>query len=113
MSTPEVLVVLCTVSSDQEGRTIAGALVERGQAACVNLIPQVRSIFRWKGQVCDEAEGLLIVKTTPAMLENVRQTIRDLHSYELPEILAIPVAGGDPAYIDWVAGEIGPVTGTS
>ncbi len=113
MSDTPILVVLCTVSSDQEGRTIAGALVERRQAACVNLIPRIRSIFRWKGKVCDEEEGLLIVKTTPAMLENVRQTIRDLHSYELPEILALPVAGGDSGYIDWVAGEVGPQTGPS
>jgi periplasmic divalent cation tolerance protein len=102
VSPTPVVVVLCTVSTEEEGRAIAAALVEREQAACVNLVPSIRSVFRWKGEVCDEAEQLLIIKTTQPSLMDAKRTIRELHSYELPEILALPVCDGDRRYLDWV-----------
>ncbi len=108
MKGENVLIVLCTVPSEKEGRGIAGALVERELAACVNLIPSIRSIYRWEGRVCDEAELLMVVKTTPPALQEVKRTIQELHSYDLPEILALPVSGGDRRYLDWVAGAVRP-----
>jgi periplasmic divalent cation tolerance protein len=104
-STP-VVVVLCTVSSEEEGRAIAATLVERRHAACVNLIPSIRSVFRWEGKVCDETEQLLIIKTTQPSLADAKRTIQETHSYELPEILALAVSDGDRRYLEWVTAAV-------
>jgi periplasmic divalent cation tolerance protein len=102
VSDPTVFLVLCTVGDDQEAQRIAEALVQRQEAACVNAIPGVRSVFSWKGEICSEAEQLLLIKTTRMALEAVKRTVRELHSYELPEILAVPVGEGDGEYLRWV-----------
>lgn len=96
------VIVLSTVSTEKEAVAIAQALVQREEAACVNMVPMVRSVYRWKGKVCTEAEQLLIIKTTRATLADVTRTIKELHSYELPEILALPVEGGDDSAIRWI-----------
>ena len=97
-----VIIVLSTVSSEKEALAIAQALVQREQAACVNMVPMIRSIYRWKGKVCNEAEQMLIIKTTRATLADVSRTIKELHSYELPEILALPVTEGDENVLRWI-----------
>jgi len=96
------ILVLSTVSSEKEAVAIAQALVQREEAACVNMVPMVRSIYRWKGKVCNEAELMLLIKTTRATLADVSRTIKELHSYELPEILALPLKEGDESAIRWI-----------
>jgi periplasmic divalent cation tolerance protein len=96
------LVVLTTVGSEDQAVRIAEELVEGKLAACVNIKAGVRSIYHWKGKLWDDEEFLLLIKTTAAAFEAVRDRIRELHSYELPEILALPVAEGDPGALDWI-----------
>lgn len=97
-------VVLTTAGSDDEAHSIAGELVQRRLAACVNVISGVRSVYRWKGEIQRDDERLLIIKTSRRLFPRVREAIRELHSYEVPEILALPVEAGDPAYLGWMAG---------
>jgi periplasmic divalent cation tolerance protein len=102
----QALVVLCTVSSLEEGRRMARELVERRLAACVNLLPKVESVYRWQGVVESAEEVLLVVKTTPARFAELSETIAALHSYEVPEILALPVSDGSSQYLDWLSGQV-------
>jgi periplasmic divalent cation tolerance protein len=95
-------VVLTTAGSQEEARRIAHALVERKLAACVNIVPGVESVYRWQGKVESSPEWLLLIKTTSAAFPGVRDGLRDLHSYELPECLLLAVADGDPAYLQWL-----------
>ncbi len=105
MSPPEHVVVFCTAPAAEVG-TIARELVDARLAACVNIV-DVRSCFRWEGSVCDEQEGLLIIKTRYDRLNPLIARIRELHSYELPEIIALPIAGGHAPYLDWIREETG------
>ena len=97
-----LLVVLTTVGSFEEGSRIARELVERRLAACVNILPGIRSVFRWEGQVQEEAEQLLLSKTTRERFDALCACIRELHSYDVPEILALPATDVAPAYAAWV-----------
>jgi periplasmic divalent cation tolerance protein len=81
---------------------LAGALVEGRFAACVNILPQVKSVYRWKGQVQKDDEALLIIKTAAGRFEELKQTVLKLHPYELPEVIAVKVEQGHKAYLDWV-----------
>ncbi len=98
----DTLVVLTTAGSDEEGRALARILVEAHLAACVNVIPGVRSIYRWEGSVCDEGEVLLVSKTTRARFDALAAAIRKHHSYDVPEIVALPAAAVDPIYAQWL-----------
>ena len=80
------------------GRT----LVEEGLAACANIIPQIRSIYRWKEEIWDERETLLMIKTREDLFEKIRSRIKELHSYEVPEITAVHVDKGDADYVQWI-----------
>ena len=100
------VIVLCTASTEKEALTIAQTLVQREEAACVNMVPMIRSIYRWKGKVCNEAEQLLIIKTTRVTLGDVSRTIKELHSYELPEILALQITDGDESVIRWICDSV-------
>ncbi len=100
------VVVLSTVSSLEEGRRLARALVDQRLAACVNLIPKVESIYRWQGVVESAEEVLLVVKTTPARFAELRERIAELHSYDVPEILALPVMDGSASYLEWLSGQV-------
>ncbi|NWG13535.1 MAG: divalent-cation tolerance protein CutA [Acidobacteria bacterium] len=103
----DAILVLSTVDSVELGRELAGSLVKAGLAACVNIIPNIRSIYRWEGRVCDERELLLVIKTRRGLFEAVRALIRQLHTYQVPEIIAVPVCGGDPDYLSWLAEQTG------
>lgn len=103
MSEPNVILVFCTVSTEKEAVDIAETLVQREEAACVNVVPMVRSIYRWKGQVLTEAEQMMIIKTTQPLFEDVKRTVKELHSYELPEIVAVTVSDGDRNALNWIA----------
>ncbi len=95
-------IVLATAGSEEEARKIAHALVERELAACVNLVPQVRSIYRWQGKVEEAGEWLLIVKTTAAAFSHVQRAITELHSYGLPECICLEIEDGSAAYLQWI-----------
>jgi periplasmic divalent cation tolerance protein len=93
---------MTSARSQEDAQFIAQALVERHLAACVNVVPGVVSTYRWKGQVETEPEWLLVVKTRVDRFEEVRLAIRELHSYELPEIVMIEMRDADPAYLAWI-----------
>jgi len=94
--------ILSTADSIELAQKLARALVEAGQAACVNIVPGIRSVYRWQGKVNEEGEWLLLIKTTADRFEKVRATIRRLHTYQVPEIIAVPVIMGDPDYVSWL-----------
>ena len=100
--TPALLAVLTSVGTEQQALDIAHTLVKRRLAACVNILPGVRSIFRWKGKVQQDAELLLVIKTLASNFEAVRGVIKELNAYELPEIAAFPAAMADVAFAAWV-----------
>lgn len=95
-------IVLSTAGSLEEAERIASALVEQHLAACVNLIPQIKSIYRWQGQMEEASEILLIIKTIAPCLEALESTLRSLHSYSVPEFLVLDIASGSPAYLNWI-----------
>ncbi|MEL7061329.1 MAG: divalent-cation tolerance protein CutA [Acidobacteriota bacterium] len=96
------IVVVTTVGSEDQGIEIAQELIARRQAACVNILPGVRSIYRWKGKICRDGEYLLIVKTMADEYDAVAETILELHRYELPELLAFEISRGDDDFLAWI-----------
>jgi periplasmic divalent cation tolerance protein len=95
-------IVLTTTGSADEAERIATALVEAQLAACVNIVSPIKSVYRWKGSVQKEREWLLLIKTTSSAFENVSEKISELHSYDLPECIQIPVEAGSAEYLDWI-----------
>lgn len=101
-------VVLMTAPDARVAEQIARTLVEERLAACVNLVPGVRSVYRWQGVVEDDAEVLLIAKTAAARCAALAARVEALHPYELPEVVVLPVQGGSERYLDWVLSESSP-----
>ena len=95
-------IVLSTCADREEAERIAHRLVEQKLAACVNILPGVHSIYRWQGNVESAAEILIVIKTGASLVPEVQSTIANLHSYEVPELLVLPVAGGSEAYLGWL-----------
>ena len=100
--------VLTTCGSAEEARRLAHELVDRRLAACVNVIPQIESVYRWQGKVEMASEFLLLIKTTAAAFDSLRSAIQELHSYEVPECIAISIDAGTSAYLDWIAESVLP-----
>ncbi len=98
----EEIIVLITAGSGEEAAKIATALVDEHMAACVNIVPDVRSLFFWQGRTQNAAEALLICKSRQPLLEKLISRVKSLHSYTVPEVIALPVAGGSRDYLDWV-----------
>jgi periplasmic divalent cation tolerance protein len=98
----ERLLALSTVGNAQDAERIARALVERGLAACVNVVPGVVSVYRWKGQVEREGELLLVIKTRAERFDALREALVGLHPYEVPELIALPIQRGHAPYLDWL-----------
>ena len=96
-------IVLTTAGSEEQAAKIARHLVEHGLAACVNIVPQVASIYRWKDKVEEAREWLLMIKTTASLFGQVHQAIADLHSYEIPECICLAIEDGSPDYLQWIA----------
>lgn len=94
--------VYCTCPDAQVGQRIADHLVGERLAACVNLIPGMRSIYRWKDELCRDEEVLLVIKSRSERFDALKAAILQMHPYELPEIIAVPVSAGHAAYLDWV-----------
>jgi periplasmic divalent cation tolerance protein len=99
--------VLTTAGSEQEARKIARALVERRLAACVNIVPQVQSVYRWQETVEEAIEWLMVIKTTGAAFARVRDAIAELHSYELPECICVGIEDGSARYLNWIEESVG------
>lgn len=102
MPDPEYAIVLITVGSLEEADKIAQALVERMLAACVNIIPSITSVYRWQDEVQRNSEVLLIVKSRRDVFEHLARSVKELHSYETPEIIALPIVAGDVDYLRWL-----------
>jgi periplasmic divalent cation tolerance protein len=103
----DALVVLVTAPSAEKAAELARTLVEERLAACGNVVPGLRSIYRWEGKVHDDAEALLLLKTTRARFEALRDRVLALHPYQVPEVIALPVEAGSAPYLAWIAGETG------
>ena len=99
------IVILVTVGSEQEAETIATALLEERLAACVNVTSPVRSLYRWEGRIADDREWQMIIKTQARLFEALAARVRALHSYDVPEIIALPVLAGATDYVDWIQNE--------
>jgi periplasmic divalent cation tolerance protein len=99
-------IVLSTAGSEDEARNIANHLVENRLAACVNIVPQIESIYRWQEKVESAREWLLLIKTTDERFPAVRDAIRELHSYQLPECIAVNIEDGSPPYLQWLADSV-------
>ncbi|MFQ5665473.1 MAG: divalent-cation tolerance protein CutA [Candidatus Binatia bacterium] len=104
MASTDCIVVLVTVGSEEEGERIAAALVTEHLAACVNLVGPVRSIYWWEGQVQREREHLLVIKTRKRLFAKLAARVTALHSYDTPEVIALPITAGLAAYLDWLRG---------
>ncbi len=103
-----VLLVLSSLPDQAAAQQLARTLIERGLAACVSVLAPCTSVYRWRGAVEEAAEVPLLIKTTAGRYAELESTLRALHPYELPEIIAVPVTHGLPGYLDWVAGETTP-----
>ena len=98
----EIYLALSTSSSEKEGKKIAQHLVREGLAACVNVVPRISSFFFWEGNLCEEQEVLILAKTEKRKMNKIIRKIREIHSYSVPEIIFLKVAGGDVEYLKWV-----------
>jgi len=101
------IVVFSTCDSEEQAGRVARALVEQRLAACVNIVANARSIYRWKGEIEETAEWMLIIKSRRDLMEQLRIAIGKIHSYEVPELLAIPVVDGSESYFAWLDRELG------
>lgn len=99
-------IVLATAGSEEEARNIALALVDRRLAACVNIVAQVESVYRWQGNVESSREWLLIIKTTADRFPSVRDAIQEMHSYELPECISLNIEDGSADYLEWLGNSV-------
>ena len=104
----DTLLVITNLPDRASAETLARALVERRAAACVNILAPCRSVYRWKGAIETADEVPVFAKTTQDRYSLLERVVRELHPYELPEIIAVPLGGGLPAYLEWVAAETRP-----
>ena len=102
---PQACVVLVTTGSEAEAETIATALLEERLAACANILSPVRSVYRWQGKIVDDREWLLVIKTRAERFAAVEARVRALHSYEVPEVIGLPLLAGSADYLDWIVTE--------
>jgi periplasmic divalent cation tolerance protein len=98
----DCVVVWTTIGSTADGRGMASILVTERLAACVNVLPEMESFYRWKGQVEDDRERQLIMKTTAARVAALKARVHELHDYEVPEFIVMPIVGGSEAYLNWI-----------
>jgi periplasmic divalent cation tolerance protein len=101
----EYIVVFITAGSQEEARMIGDTLIGQRKAACVNIIPQINSLFRWEGKIEDDRESLLLVKTRAELFPEVVDAVKSVHSYDVPEIIALPIVEGSQDYLKWIGEE--------
>jgi periplasmic divalent cation tolerance protein len=102
VSVSQARIVLCTAGAETQAQSIARQLVDERLAACVNVVGPIRSVYRWRDAVEDESEFLLLIKTRASLLGRVQRRVIELHSYEVPEVLALVPSGGSAAYLGWL-----------
>ena len=105
--TTDYIIVFVTAASEEEAARIGQTIVGERLAACVNIIRSIRSIYRWQGRIEDSQEVLLIIKTKGLLFEDLKKRVKELHSYSVPEIIALPLVGGDEQYLNWLGEETG------
>jgi periplasmic divalent cation tolerance protein len=101
----DFFIVYVTAPNEEEGAKIARVIIEEQLAACVNIVRNIRSIYRWQGRIEDETEVLLIAKTRKELFEKLKNRVKSMHSYAVPEVIAIPVQAGSEDYLRWLATE--------
>lgn len=99
----EYIIVLCTTNSKDSAKQIAKTLVSGRFAACVNLVDKIDSIYSWKGEIVEDSEVLMIIKTQKALFEKLKNKIEEIHSYETPEIISFDISEGSKPYLDWIS----------
>ena len=102
MDNSSAIMVLITASSVEEAENIAKSLVEEKLVACVNIIPQIKSIYWWEGKICTDEEVMLISKTKQSLFTALMNRVKSLHSYEVPEIISFPISEGSPEFLNWI-----------
>jgi periplasmic divalent cation tolerance protein len=102
MDEPAAILILITAPTLEQGEEIARVLVTEGIAACASIIPRITSIYTWEGRVCEDKEVLLLVKSRAGLFPAICDRVKSLHSYDVPEIIALPVSDGLPAYLEWL-----------
>ncbi len=102
MKETDAIVIFITTSTEEEARRLAALLLEQRKAACINIVPKVGSFFWWQGKVDSARESLLIIKTRASLLRQIIDLVKQVHSYKVPEIIAIPVIGGNEDYLEWI-----------
>jgi periplasmic divalent cation tolerance protein len=108
MSATDPIVVFMTASNGEEAARLADLLIGAQLAACVQILPEMESVYRWQGQVERQSEVLLIAKTTTAKFADLEREVRALHSYETPEIVAVPIVAGSSPYLEWLSASVEP-----
>ena len=103
----EHVVLFITTADEEEARLISRVLLEQKKAACVNIVPGVSSLFWWQGNIDSAQESLLVVKTRAMLVDDIVQLVKQLHSNDVPEIIALPIVGGSKDYLEWVDREVG------
>lgn len=101
----DLIIIFMTASSPEEAKLISNTLLEEKLIACSNTLSDMKSTFWWKGKIQNENEVLIIAKSQKSHLNNIISTVKSLHSYDVPEIIAIPIIGGNPDYLDWLSEE--------
>jgi len=101
-TTDDLVVMMCTAPDAEVAARLGRQLVEKAEAACVNVVPGLRSIYQWQGRVCDEAEVLMVIKTRKSKAEALAAALREGHPYETPEIIALPMVGALDTYAKWI-----------
>ena len=102
----DFITIFITASGSEEAGKIAEVLLNQRKAACVNIVPKVSSLFWWQNKLDSAEESLLIVKTKASYLDDIVRWVKEIHSYEIPEIIALPIVGGNPDYLDWIDREV-------
>jgi periplasmic divalent cation tolerance protein len=104
---PEHIVVFITVADEEEARLISRVLLKQRKVACINIIPGVNSLFWWQEKIDSAEESLLVIKTRSVLLNEIIQLVKEIHSYDVPEIIALPIIGGNRDYLEWIDNETG------
>ena len=104
----DITLIMTSVGTEQQAVEISEELIVRRLATCINIVPCLRSIYRWKGKICEDTEHLLLIKTPQRLFDEVSTAIREFHSYELPEILAFPITNAETSFHEWVLKMVQP-----
>jgi len=111
MENRENVVIFITTGTDEEAHKVAEALLKNRDAACVNIVPRINSLFWWQDRLDSAQESLLIVKSKASLLSEIVRLVKEVHSYDVPEVIALPIIGGNPDYLEWISKEVKQGTG--